>query len=164
MLEEKNHFALVLEDIQGISLAKYMNKKPLQLEEFYKLALQMTHIVGELGQHHIIHKDIKPSNFIIQPITGIIKLTDFNYSAKLTHEIQEIVPPSRLEGTLSYIAPQQTGRINMNIDFRSDFYSLGVPFYEMLTGKLPFTASDPLELIHARNTPTNLKPYLMKLV
>ena len=94
----------------------------------------MTRTLWHLHQCHIIHKDIKPSNFIIDPKNVTLKLTDFNYSSKLLHEMQDIVPPERLEGTLAYMAPEQTGRMNMNIDNRSDFYALGVSFYEMLTG------------------------------
>ncbi len=149
-IDEQNQYALVQEDMHGISLADYLQKIPLRdLSLFLHLAIQMTRVVGELHKQHIIHKDIKPSNFIIDPKTLTEKITDFNYSTKLMHEVQEIVPPLKLEGTLSYMAPEQTGRMNMNIDYRSDFYALGITFYEMLMGELPFIYSDPLELLHA---------------
>lgn len=150
LVEEQNRYALIQEDTQGISLYSYTKKEPiLDLALFYKLALQMATILGEVHKNHIIHKDIKPSNFIYHPKTQTLKLTDFNYAAKLLHEVQEIVPPKKLEGTLAYMAPEQTGRMNMNIDYRSDFYALGVTLFELLTGRLPFTSEDPLELLHA---------------
>lgn len=150
LIDKENQYALVQENIGGIPLSKYLQNKPLQdLTSFLKLAIQMTRVLAEVHQHHIIHKDIKPDNFIINPETQLEKLTDFNYSTKLLHEVQDIVPPTKLEGTLAYMAPEQTGRMNMNIDYRSDFYALGVTFYEMLTGKLPFSYLDPLELLYA---------------
>lgn len=150
LIDEHNQYALVLEDMQGISLHEYLRENPIRdLSQFFKLAISMTKIVSDLHRNHIIHKDIKPDNFIIQPKTLDEKLTDFNFSSKLPHEVQEVVPPDKLEGTLDYMAPEQTGRMNMNIDYRSDFYALGVTFYEMLCGELPFQSDDPLELIHA---------------
>lgn len=150
LIEEQNQFALVQEDIQGISVSDYVKQQPIKdLSIFYKIALQMVASIGEIHRNHIIHKDIKPGNFIIDPKGLINRLTDFNIAAKLYHEVQEIVPPGKLEGTLAYMAPEQTGRMNMNIDYRSDFYALGVTFYELLTGQLPFQYTDPLELLHA---------------
>lgn len=150
ILDEQNRYALIQENINGISLAEYILQKPIQdLSIFYTIALQMTIILGDIHRHHIIHKDIKPDNFIIEQQGLKLKLTDFNFAAKLFHEIQEVVPPEKLEGTLAYMAPEQTGRMNMNIDYRSDFYALGVTFYELVTGKLPYTSTDPLEVIHA---------------
>lgn len=149
-LDQQNQYALIQEDMRGISLKDYLQVNTLQdLSLFFKLAIQMVKIVGELHRRNVIHKDIKPANFIIHPETLEVKITDFNYSSKLLHEIQDIVPPDKLEGTLLYMAPEQTGRMNMNIDYRTDFYALGVTFYEMLTGELPFVYSDPLELLHA---------------
>jgi predicted ATPase/class 3 adenylate cyclase len=150
LIDQQNQYTLIQEDMQGISLHDYLQKNPLNdLALFLKLAIQMTQILGELHQHHVIHKDIKPANFIIHPDTLTEKLTDFNFASKLLHEVQDVVPPNKLEGTLAYMAPEQTGRMNMNIDYRSDFYALGVTFYEMLTGELPFLYNDPLELLHA---------------
>lgn len=150
LVEEQNQFALIQEDMQGVSLAAYLKKKPLKdLETFYKIAFQMIDILRDIHKEHIIHKDIKPGNFIIEPNSLLIKLTDFNFASKLLHEVQGIVPPEKLEGTLAYMAPEQTGRMNMNIDYRSDFYAFGVTLFEMLVGKQPFISSDPLELVHA---------------
>lgn len=150
LIDQQNKYALVQENMHGLSLHKYLKENPItDLSVFFKIAIQMATILDWLHQNHIIHKDIKPSNFIIHPATLHIKLTDFNFSSRLLHEMQEIVPPNKLEGTLAYMAPEQTGRMNMNIDYRSDFYSLGVTFYEMLAGHLPFSYIDPLELLHA---------------
>lgn len=150
LVEQQDQFILVQEDMHGISLYEFLNHKPIDsLSLFFNLALQMANILDALHQQYIIHKDIKPSNFIINPKTFEIKLTDFNLSTKLRHEIQELVPPDRLEGTLVYMAPEQSGRMNMNMDYRCDFYALGITFYEMLTGSLPFNYADPLEIIHA---------------
>jgi predicted ATPase/class 3 adenylate cyclase len=150
MIDEHNRYALVQENMNGISLHRYLEQnREIELPLFLKLAIQMVQILDYLHQSHIIHKDIKPSNFIYDQMSGILKLTDFNYSTKLKHETQDIVPPSKLEGTLAYMAPEQTGRMNMNIDYRADYYALGVTFYEMLTGTLPYKYTDPLEMLHA---------------
>jgi predicted ATPase/class 3 adenylate cyclase/GAF domain-containing protein len=150
LIDQQNHYALVQENMGGISLRQYLKENLLtDISLFLKLAIQMTKIIGHLHQLHIIHKDIKPNNFIIDPFTLTVKITDFNYSSKLIHETQDIVPPAKLEGTLAYMAPEQTGRMNMHIDYRADFYALGISFYEMLSGKLPYDYSDALELLHA---------------
>jgi predicted ATPase/class 3 adenylate cyclase/GAF domain-containing protein len=151
LIDQQNHYAIVQENMSGISLQQYFQENFLtDITLFLKLAIQMTKIIGHLHQLHIIHKDIKPSNFIINPKTLTLKLTDFNFSSKLMHETQDIVPPNKLEGTLAYMAPEQTGRVNMRIDYRADFYALGISFYEILSGnKLPYTHTDPLELLHA---------------
>jgi len=150
LIDQENQYALVLENMHGISLRDYLQANPIHdLSQFFSLSVQMANILGTLHQQNIIHKDIKPSNFIIHPETLVEKLTDFNYSSKLLHEVQDIVPPNKLEGTLAYMAPEQTGRMNMNIDYRCDFYALGVTFYEMLAGELPYLYNDPLELLHA---------------
>jgi predicted ATPase/class 3 adenylate cyclase len=150
LIDEQNSYALVQENMNGISLHRYLQKNGIaDLAHFLRLAIQMVKILGYLHQSHIIHKDIKPSNFIYDQHSEILKLTDFNFSTKLMHETQDVVPPSKLEGTLAYMAPEQTGRMNMNIDYRADYYALGVTFYEMLTGKLPYTYADPLEMLHA---------------
>src|SRR3990167_2541980 len=150
LIDEQNSYALIQENMNGTSLSRHLQQNRItDLSQFLKLAIQMVKILGYLHQSHIIHKDIKPSNFVYDQKSEIIKLTDFNFSTKLMHETQDIVPPSKLEGTLAYMAPEQTGRMNMNMDYRADFYALGVTFYEMLTGKLPYTFTDPLEMLHA---------------
>ena len=145
----ENRYALIMEDIGGISLADYRETlRSLSLLEFLKLAIQIAEILHELHKHCIIHKDIKPANIIIQQSTQQIKLIDFSISTLLPKETQTIQTPNVLEGTLAYLSPEQTGRMNRGIDYRSDFYSLGVTFYELLMGGLPFTSEDSLDLIH----------------
>ena len=144
----QNGYALVMEDFGGISLQEFTHRNPLQLEQFLLIANQLPHLLQQLHQQGVIHKDIKPANILIHPQTRQIKLIDFSIASLLPRETQEIQNPNVLEGTLAYISPEQTGRMNRGIDYRTDFYSLGVTFYELLTGQLPFPFKDPMELIH----------------
>ena len=144
-----NHYALIMEDMGDVSLAEYQRTLSFSLLQFFDLAIQLTEILHQLHHNSIIHKDIKPDNILIHPKTQQIKLIDFSISTLLPKETQTIQTPNVLEGTLAYLSPEQTGRMNRGIDYRSDFYSLGVTFYELLAGTLPFTHDDPLELIHA---------------
>ncbi|QLE43640.1 GAF domain-containing protein [Nostoc sp. C052] len=144
-----NGYALVMADIGGISLRHYIQASPLTVEQFWPIALQIVDILHQLYQQRIIHKDIKPANILIQPETGQIKLIDFSIASLLPRETQEIQNPNVLEGTLAYISPEQTGRMNRGIDYRSDFYSLGITFFELLTGQLPFPTDEPMEMVHA---------------
>ena len=149
-----NGLALVMEDTGSISLADYIapdekEQRSLSLDEFLAIATQITEILGGLIGHRIVHKDIKPRNILIDPDTKAVKLIDFSISAILPPEESEIENTGALEGTLAYMSPEQTGRTSRGIDYRTDFYSLGVTFYEMLTGQLPFQFDDPMELVHA---------------
>ena len=143
-----NGLALVMEDFGGISLADYTAGEPLTIDEFFPIAISISEVLEILYQHRIIHKDIKPANLLINPDTKQIKITDFSISSLLPKEHQEIKNINVLEGTLAYMSPEQTGRMNRTIDYRTDFYSLGVTFYQLLTGKLPYESSDMMELIH----------------
>ncbi|BBD59007.1 two-component hybrid sensor and regulator [Nostoc sp. HK-01] len=143
-----NSYILVMADTGGIALREYMQTHPLSLTEFLSIALQLTTSLHELHQNRVIHKDIKPANILIHPQTKQIQLIDFSIASLLPKETQEIKNPNVLEGTLAYISPEQTGRMNRAIDYRSDYYSLGVTFYELLTGELPFNSTDPMELVH----------------
>ncbi|KAF3885567.1 MULTISPECIES: trifunctional serine/threonine-protein kinase/ATP-binding protein/sensor histidine kinase [Nostocales] len=144
-----NGYALVMADIGGISLRHYIQASPLSIEQFWPIALQIVDVLHQLYQQRIIHKDIKPANILIQPQTRQIKLIDFSIASLLPRETQEIQNRNVLEGTLAYISPEQTGRMNRGIDYRSDFYSLGITFFELLAGKLPFQADEPMEMVHA---------------
>ena len=152
----RNGFALIMEDYGGISLANYLTSPVLEktgkitdnLANFFDIALQIVTTLEGLYRCRIIHKDIKPQNILINPQTKQVKLIDFSISSLLPRESQEIQNPNQLEGTLAYISPEQTGRMNRGIDYRTDFYSLGVTFYEMLAGQLPFPSTDPMELVH----------------
>ncbi|HEY9620028.1 MAG TPA: diguanylate cyclase [Crinalium sp.] len=144
----RNSCVLIMEDFGGISLQEYANTHSLCLMEILAIALQLCDILHSLYQHRIIHKDINPTNILIHPHTKQIKLTDFSLASRLSKETQEIKSPNILEGSLAYLSPEQTGRMNRGIDYRSDFYSLGVTLYELLTGRLPFQVSDPIEFVH----------------
>jgi predicted ATPase/serine phosphatase RsbU (regulator of sigma subunit) len=144
----QNSLALILEDMGGQSLDRYISDNRLNLSEFLHLAIQLADSLAHLHHHQIIHKDIKPANLIFNPHTQKIKITDFSLASQLSLENQNLIHPNILEGTLAYLSPEQTGRMNRAIDYRSDFYSLGVTFYEMLTGQLPYSSTDPMELVH----------------
>ncbi|BCL37447.1 ATP-binding sensor histidine kinase [Nostoc sp. MS1] len=143
-----NSYALVMEDYGGISLQEYTKTNQLSSLEFLKIALQLTDSLDYLYQSCVIHKDIKPGNILIHPETKKVQLIDFSIASLLPKQTQTIVSPNVLEGTLTYLSPEQTGRMNRGIDYRSDFYSLGVTFFELLTGQLPFVSSEPMELVH----------------
>jgi len=151
-----NGFALIMEEVGAIALSEYMNANPLTLEAFFNIAIAIVKALEGLYQNRVIHKDIKPHNILIHPETKQVKLIDFSISSLLPREIQEIQSPNVLEGTLAYLSPEQTGRMNRGIDYRTDFYSLGVTFYELLTGQLPFKSDEPMELVHCHiaQTPT----------
>jgi predicted ATPase/signal transduction histidine kinase/tRNA A-37 threonylcarbamoyl transferase component Bud32 len=144
----QNRLVLVCEDFGGESLKQLLSAQKLEIATFLSIAMQLAQALASLHNNRIIHKDIKPANIIINPLSGEMKLTDFSISSRLYKETPQLVNPNQLEGTLAYMSPEQTGRMNRPIDYRSDFYSLGVTFYEMLTGQLPFQSNDPLELVH----------------
>ena len=148
----QNSYVLVMEDIGGISLKHYFTNVEkfdgTSLKEFLQIAISLCNTLDVLYGHRIIHKDIKPANILINPKTKQVKLIDFSIASLLPRETQSLINPNVLEGTLGYISPEQTGRMNRGIDYRSDFYSLGVTFYELLTGELPFKSNDAMELVH----------------
>jgi len=154
-----NGLALVLEDIGGDSLKNIIANKKINASTFIKIALQLASAIGELHQHNIIHKDIKPANIIANLETERIKITDFSISTRLSLESQQVILPNKLEGTLAYVSPEQTGRMHRPVDYRTDFYSLGITFYEMLVGWLPFQSSDPMELIHSHIAKIPVAPH-----
>ncbi|MGH1392916.1 MAG: ATP-binding protein, partial [Trichormus sp.] len=141
-------YILVMPDTGAIALREYIKHNQLSLVEFLTIAIQLSQILDNLHQNRVIHKDIKPANILIHPHSKQIELIDFSIASLLPKESPEIKNPNVLEGTLAYISPEQTGRMNRAIDYRSDFYSLGVTFYELLTGHLPFICDDPMELLH----------------
>ncbi|GAA6622631.1 ATP-binding protein [Scytonema sp. NUACC26] len=144
----ENRLVLVCEDFGGISLKQWLSTQKLSLLSFLNIAVSLAKALFCLHQHRIIHKDIKPANIIINPQSEQVKLTDFSIASRLDKETPQMTNPNQMEGTLAYMSPEQTGRMNRFVDYRSDFYSLGITFYEMLAGQLPFQSHDPLELIH----------------
>jgi predicted ATPase/GAF domain-containing protein/tRNA A-37 threonylcarbamoyl transferase component Bud32 len=144
----KNTLVMLLEDFGGESLKVLISKHQLKLEEFISIAIKITESLAAIHAANIIHKDINPANIVYNQNTGQLKIIDFGISTSLSQENRQICNINQLEGTLAYIAPEQTGRMNRGIDYRSDFYSLGVTFYELLTQQLPFVTNDPIELVH----------------
>ncbi|MDJ0597268.1 MAG: AAA family ATPase [Crocosphaera sp.] len=144
----QNTLVIILEDFGGISLDFLLKKNRLNIEFFLNLAIKITEGLEIVHDANIIHKDINPSNIIIHPKTQEIKLIDFGISTQLALKHTQDLNPNLIEGTLAYMSPEQTGRMNRKIDYHTDFYSLGVTFYEMLTQQLPFITEEPLELVH----------------
>jgi PAS domain S-box-containing protein len=138
---------LVLANSGGDPLDRFIGT-PLELRQFLRLAIGLSAALGRLHERGLVHKDIKPSNILINSATGQVWLTGFGIASRLLREHQAPEPPEFLAGTLPYMAPEQTGRMNRSIDSRSDLYAFGIMLYEMLTGDLPFSASDPMEWVH----------------
>ncbi|MEH2109003.1 trifunctional serine/threonine-protein kinase/ATP-binding protein/sensor histidine kinase [Nostoc sp.] len=167
----QNGYALVMEDFGGISLKNYFTSPETpyiaSCEEFLRIAIALCNALDILYRERIIHKDIKPANILINPETKQVKLIDFSIASLLPRETQTLINPNVLEGTLAYISPEQTGRMNRGIDYRTDFYSLGVTFYELLTGVLPFQSKDPMELVHchiAKQPPSVIRDEIPQVI
>ena len=160
-IQHQNKFVIVLEDIGGDSLANFLSVNKLNLIERLNLAIQISESVGQIHASNIIHKDINLSNIIFNPETRSLKVIDFGIASDLQIETRILEQIDLLEGTLAYISPEQTGRMNRSLDYRSDLYSMGVTFYQMLTGRLPFESSDPMELIHHHLALEPIAPYLI---
>src|SRR5713226_6023998 len=141
---------LVLEDPGGEPLDRILERcqgQPLDLTRSLRIAIGLATALGQVHLRGLIHKDIKPENVLVDD-AGNVWLTGFGIASQLPRECQPPTPPEFIAGTLAYMAPEQTGRMNRSIDTRSDLYSLGVTLYQMLTGALPFAAADPLEWVH----------------
>ncbi|MEM5404848.1 MULTISPECIES: trifunctional serine/threonine-protein kinase/ATP-binding protein/sensor histidine kinase [Paraburkholderia] len=147
LVSEGSQTVLVLEDSGAAPLDRLIGP-PLRLERFLQLAIDIVSALGKAHQRGLIHKDIKPAHILVNDSTGEVRLTGFGIASRLPRERQSPEHPELIAGTLAYMAPEQTGRMNRSIDSRSDLYALGVTLYEMLTGTLPFTALDPLEWVH----------------
>ncbi len=167
---------LILKDPGGEPLDRLLGQ-PMELSRFLHFAVGLAAALGKLHQQGLIHKDIKPANILVDSASGAVWLTGFGIASRLPRERQSAEAPEMIAGTLAYMAPEQTGRMNRSIDSRSDLYSLGVTFYEMLTGALPFKASDPVEWVHchiarqpvapdqyAKEIPAPLSAIVMKLL
>ena len=158
----KNGLALILEDVVGASMKKIFTSEKLHLRELLRIAIALADTLAEMHGMGIIHKDIKPSNIIINCETGQVKLIDFGIASRLSQENATVSNPNSLEGTLAYMSPEQTGRTNRAIDYRCDYYALGATLYEMLTGQLPFTSNDAMELVHCHLAVEPVAPHQLK--
>ena len=142
LVRERGRTMLVLEDHGAEPLHRLLGS-PMEPARFFRVAEALTAALRGLHERGLIHKDINPANVLVNDLTGQVWLTGFGVASRLPRERQAPAPPEIIAGTLAYMSPEQTGRMNRSIDSRSDLYSLGVTLYEMLTGALPFTASDP---------------------
>ena len=150
LTRHKGRTILVLTDPGGEPLDRILERhqgQPLSLTRILRIAIGLATALGQVHRHGLIHKDIKPVNVLVDD-AGNAWLTGFGIASQLPRECQAPAPPEIIAGTLAYMAPEQTGRMNRSIDTRSDLYSLGVTLYQMLTGALPFAAADPLEWVH----------------
>ncbi len=158
LVRYKNTFVIILE-YGGQDLQKYLAERAkLPLKEAIKLAIEIAESLDKIHQHHIIHKDINPSNILRDGNGEKTRIIDFGISTTLSKEILEVFSLNQLEGTVAYLSPEQTGRMNRGIDYRSDYYSLGVTLYQLFTGKLPFQSQDTLELIYSHIAKVPLTP------
>jgi serine/threonine protein kinase len=149
-------WCLALEDCGGGPLRSFLGSRQLSLDSFFKLAIQLATILADLHRQGIIHQSVNPDSILFNSAGDEVCLADFRFATRAVGETQ--TPQSRrlLSHALAYLAPEQTGRMNRAIDYRTDFYSLGGAFYEMLTGAPPFRSDDPLELIHLHIAKTPL--------
>jgi len=147
LTQYNDRMALVLEDPGGKPLDQLLGR-PLDIPKFLRIAIPLAGALRRAHEHGLIHKDIKPANVLVDMAGGGAWLTGFGLASRSPREQRGSGPPEVIAGTLAYMAPEQTGRMNRSIDARCDLYSLGVTFYEMLTGTVPFATSDPAELIH----------------
>jgi PAS domain S-box-containing protein len=147
LIRREGRVALVLEDPGGEPLQRMLGR-PMDITQFLGIAVPLAAGIGRMHAQGLIHKDLKPANILVDTATGGVRLTGFGIASRLPRERQAPGPPEGIAGTLAYMAPEQTGRMNRSVDSRSDLYACGVTLYEMLTGVLPFSAADPMELIH----------------
>jgi PAS domain S-box-containing protein len=147
LVRENGRLILVLEDT-GSEPLDLMLGAPMEVQSFLRIAVAVAAALTQVHRRGLVHKDVKPSNILVNRKTGEVKLTGFGIASRLPRERQAPAPPESIAGTLAYMAPEQTGRMNRSIDARSDLYALGVSFYQMLTGSLPFTAAEPIEWVH----------------
>src|ERR1700736_3472680 len=157
LTQHEGRTVLVLGDPGGRPLDQLVGT-PMEMGQFLRVAIGLSAAVRQLHGRGLIHRDIKPANVMIDPTTGQVWLMGFGIASRLPRERQSAEPPEFIAGTLAYMAPEQTGRMNRSIDSRSDLYALGVTLYEMLTGTLPFTASDPMEWVHCHIAKQPLAP------
>ncbi len=148
LVQYRAGYAIIEEDYGASALDQWLNGRIMEPPEFFTVAIQMAEGLVQVHGQGIIHKDINPSNILIHPETMEVKLTDFWLSTLIEVETQEACAPELIEGTLPYVSPEQTGRMNRAIDYRTDLYSLGICYYQMLTGAPPFVTTDLLEMVH----------------
>jgi diguanylate cyclase (GGDEF)-like protein len=144
----QNTLVMVQEDFEGASLADLFDSSALPIDQFLPLAISIAEALDELHRFDIIHKGINPSNILFNPSTSEVRIIDFGLASEIPLELSQLLDPAKIEGSLGFISPEQTGRINRPIDHRSDYYSLGMTYYQLLAGITPFQSADPMQWIH----------------
>ena len=167
MAQCENGSALILENHEGLPLRKLMDAARLDLPDSLKIAVSLTGILNEVHQQGILHKMISPLNIFVDPASRTVKLTGFGLATRLPRENLTTLSPQLSGETLPYISPEQTGRMNRALDYRSDFYSLGATLYELFSGRVPFQSREAMEIIHAHIArqpvfPDKMAPHLPK--
>jgi serine/threonine protein kinase len=157
LVRDAGRAVLALEDSGGEPLERLLGS-PIELGIYLRLAIGIAVALGNVHRRGLVHKDLKPAHILVNCIDGGVRLTGFGIASRLPRERQTPGLPELIAGTLAYMAPEQTGRINRSVDSRSDLYALGVIFYQMLTGRLPFVASNPGEWVHCHIARRPLPP------
>lgn len=148
LASDASGFDLVLEDRGGIPLAEYMRRATVGLAESLDIAIAVTTVLDGVHRQRVVHRDVNPNNILVDA-SGAVSLVDFSIATQHAQDHPPVTDPARLEGTLAYVSPEQTGRMNRPVDYRSDFYSLGVTLFELCSGQLPFQANDAMQLVHS---------------
>lgn len=162
LIDHNREPALITEDFGGVPLSLLCKMKELSLEEILTIAIRIASCIEDIHQQRIIHKDINPAHILVHPETYEVKLISFGLATRRYQEHQGVLNPKEWRGNLRYVSPEQTGRMNRTVDYRTDIYSFGVTIYEMLTGKPPFLTSDMLELVHAHMARKPIAPAQVK--
>jgi predicted ATPase/signal transduction histidine kinase len=152
VVEHSGHPVLIMPDNHSMNLGEFLAQSEqgrLNIDTFLTIAIQLADALSIIHHGQVIHKDLHPGNILINPETLQVRIIDFGLASLLSREQPALEPPENLEGVMSYISPEQTGRMNRSLDYRSDFYTLGVTFYQLLSGQLPFIAEDAIGLVHA---------------
>ena len=161
-IETPSSVVLVLEDFGAVSLGQMLKDKRLALGQVLDVAIGLAQALGQLHGQQLVHRDISPGNVFYNPETGVLKLGDLGLTSPVPRSRQAAVPPERLEGTVAYISPEQTGRMNRAIDYRTDLYSLGAVLYHLATGRLPFQGRDLMSVIHGHIAKTPVPPHELR--
>ena len=156
-----NTLLVMMEDFGGRPLRRHLDERRFEVREALAIAVQIAKTLGDLHLNHVVHRNLEPANIYVNQATGTVKIANFDIASRLTRDNPVLTSASRLEGTLAYISPEQTGRMNRAVDYRTDMYSLGVTLYEMLTGKLPFDSTDPMALVHSHIAALPEAPHLV---
>lgn len=151
--------SLELEYVDGQTVKQVLEENILSPVQFLEIAIRISQALWYIHRQHIIHRDINSNNILINLHSGLVKIIDFGLASRLSTKIHHLGNPDALEGTIAYISPEQTGRMNRVVDFRTDLYSLGVTLYEMATGRLPFEAEDAIGLVHCHLAKTPVPPH-----